>query len=163
MLTDPAIVLQATTADAMKALGRRLGRVMRVGDVVGLVGTLGAGKTTLAQGIANGLGVARDRHVASPTFALVNEHPARVPFVHADLYRLRDVAELAELGLDEIFDRAAVVIEWVDLFPAAVPADFLRISISATSDDARTLTIAPCGPRSAELVSALSATSPTHE
>lgn len=130
---------------------------MRVGDVVGLVGALGAGKTTLAQGIAEGLEVPPDRHVASPTFALVNEHPARVPFVHADLYRLRGEAELVELGLDEIFDRAAVVIEWVDLFPMVVPADHLRITITtiATPADARLLSVAWTGPQSARLASAL--------
>ena len=80
---------------------------MQAGDVVALVGPLGSGKTTFAQGIALGLEVAPDRHVASPTFALVNEHPGRVPFVHADLYRIENEAELAELGLDEAFDRAA--------------------------------------------------------
>lgn len=140
----------------MKALGARLGQAMRVGDVVGLVGGLGAGKTTLAQGIARGLQVEADRHVASPTFALVNEHPARVPFVHADLYRLRNEAELAELGLDEIFDRAAAVIEWVDLFPRAVPADSLRIAITTDgADGPRTLAFQAGGPSSARLLAAL--------
>ncbi|MEO8213694.1 MAG: tRNA (adenosine(37)-N6)-threonylcarbamoyltransferase complex ATPase subunit type 1 TsaE, partial [Myxococcales bacterium] len=124
------IELTAAAADDMQAIGRALGRAMRVGDVVGLVGPLGAGKTTLAQGIAQGLEVPPDRHVASPTFALVNEHSARVPFVHADFYRLANQTELMELGLDEIFDRAAVVIEWVDLFPAAVPADHLTVTIT---------------------------------
>jgi tRNA threonylcarbamoyladenosine biosynthesis protein TsaE len=149
------VIVKAATADEMKALGARLGRAMGVGDVVGLVGGLGAGKTTLAQGIARGLEVEADRHVASPTFALVNEHPARVPFVHADLYRLRNEAELAELGLDEIFDRAAAVIEWIDLYPQAVPADSLRVTITTGADDARTLTFAAGGPASARLLAAL--------
>lgn len=139
----------------MKALGRALGGAMRVGDVIGLTGPLGAGKTTLAQGIAEGLQVPTERHVASPTFALVNEHPARVPFVHADFYRLRDQNELAELGLDEIFDRAAVVIEWIDLFPNAVPPDHLRITIAPTSDGARTLTLQAGGDVGRRLIQAL--------
>jgi tRNA threonylcarbamoyladenosine biosynthesis protein TsaE len=150
------VILKAATAVEMKALGARLGQSMRVGDVVGLVGGLGAGKTTLTQGIAVGVEVEADRHVASPTFALVNEHPARVPFVHADLYRLRNEAELVELGLDEIFDRACAVIEWIDLFPQAVPADSLRITIvSAPDNGPRTLTFAAGGPRSAELLASL--------
>jgi tRNA threonylcarbamoyladenosine biosynthesis protein TsaE len=145
--------IRAATADDMQAIGRRLGQAMRVGDVVGLVGSLGAGKTTLAQGIAQGLSVAPDRHVASPTFALVNEHPGRVPFVHADLYRLTSEVELAELGLDEIFDRAAVVIEWIDRFPGAAPVDHLRIVIAATTsaDETRTLSVQAHGPRSRKL------------
>jgi tRNA threonylcarbamoyladenosine biosynthesis protein TsaE len=150
--------IRAATADDMQAIGRHLGHAMHVGDVVGLVGALGAGKTTLAQGIAQGLSVATDRHVASPTFALVNEHPGRVPFVHADLYRLTNEVELAELGLDEIFDRAAVVIEWIDRFPGAAPGDHLRIDIamtassaSAAEDQARTLSVRAHGPRSARL------------
>ena len=160
--TIPATILatilatiRAATADDMQAIGRRLGQAMAVGDVVGLVGTLGAGKTTLAQGIAQGLAVAPDRHVASPTFALVNEHPGRVPFVHADLYRLANEAELAELGLDEIFDRAAAVIEWIDRFPRAVPVDHLRIVIAATADQARTLSLGVHGPRSTRLARAI--------
>ena len=94
-------VFPAASAADMQSLGERLGRLMQVGDVVGLLGPLGAGKTTFAQGIARGLEVPPDRHVASPTFALVNQHPGRVPFVHADLYRINQPAELAELGLAE--------------------------------------------------------------
>jgi tRNA threonylcarbamoyladenosine biosynthesis protein TsaE len=147
--------VNAATAEDMKVLGRALGRAMRVGDVVGLTGPLGAGKTTLTQGIAAGLDVPSNRHVASPTFALVNEHAARVPFVHADFYRLRNQAELTELGLDEIYDRAAVVIEWVDLFPAAVPADHLHITITPLPHDVRTLTLRWTGPAGARLAAAI--------
>lgn len=150
-MTAGEVVIAAATADSMKAIGRRLGRELSVGDVVGLVGGLGAGKTTLAQGIAQGLNVPPDRHVASPTFALVNEHPGQVPFAHADLYRVQSTAELAELGLDEIFDRAATVIEWIDLFPAAAPADHLVITISIVSDDARALSVRATGPRGERL------------
>ena len=78
---------RVVSAAAMQALGERLGARLRVGDGVALVGPLGAGKTTFVQGLARGMGVAGDRHVASPTFALVNEHPGRTPLVHADFYR----------------------------------------------------------------------------
>jgi tRNA threonylcarbamoyladenosine biosynthesis protein TsaE len=150
------IALPAATADDMKEWGRRLGRAMGVGDVVGLVGDLGAGKTTLAQGIAEGLEVPRDRHVASPTYALVNQHPGRAPFVHADMYRLRSERELVELGLNETFDQAAVVIEWIDMFPQALPDDHLQITIAMAPDGARTLSLGPTGPRGRRLAAALS-------
>lgn len=150
--------LAAATSDEMKAFGRRLGAALGAGDTVGLIGPLGAGKTTLTQGIAEGLGVSSRRHVASPTFALVNEHPGRVSLVHVDLYRVRDASELRELGLDETFDRAAVVIEWIDRFPDAAPADHLGITIAFAPDDGRRLSLRASGPRSARLLAALTST-----
>jgi tRNA threonylcarbamoyladenosine biosynthesis protein TsaE len=148
-------VARASTAAEMQALGERLGRALRAGDVVALVGPLGAGKTTFVQGLARGAGVAADRHVASPTFALVNEHPGRVPLVHADLYRINDRAELAELGLDDAFDRGAVAIEWLDRFPDAAPADRLELTIAIDADGARTLAARGAGPRGEALARAL--------
>jgi tRNA threonylcarbamoyladenosine biosynthesis protein TsaE len=155
---DPAtqtnVILTATAADT-QALAVALGRAMRAGDVVALVGPLGSGKTTFAQGLAVGLGVATDRHVASPTFALVNEHPGRVPFVHADLYRIKDPAELTELGLDEAFDRAASALEWADRFPDALPADRLTITFETHPDGGRRLTVKAEGSRGVELSHAM--------
>jgi tRNA threonylcarbamoyladenosine biosynthesis protein TsaE len=145
----------ATTLEDTLDWGRRLGRALGVGDVIGLVGPLGAGKTTLTQAIAEGAGVPASRHVASPTFALVNEHPGRIPFVHADLYRVRSPAELAELGLDEAYDRAAAVIEWIDRFPEAAPADHLRVTLSPAPDGSRQVTAVPLGPSSARLLATL--------
>lgn len=145
----------APTAAAMQALGERLGRALCAGDVLALQGPLGAGKTTFVQGIARGVGVPASRHVASPTFALVNEHPGRVPLVHADLYRIADPRELDELGLRDAFDRAAVAIEWLDRFPDAAPAERLEIEIAIDVDGGRTLTLRPVGPRAAALAAAL--------
>ena len=155
--TDKKAPIVVTTADDTKAWGRRLGRKLRVGDVVGLVGPLGAGKTTLTQGIAEGMQISAHRHVASPTFALVNEHPGRVPLLHADLYRINSPAEVAELGLDEAFDRTAAVIEWIDRIPAAAPVDHLRVTIAIAADGARHLTLEAGGPGAERLVRELAA------
>jgi tRNA threonylcarbamoyladenosine biosynthesis protein TsaE len=152
--TSSLSFVAATLEDTLD-WGRRLGRALRVGDVIGLVGPLGAGKTTLTQAIAEGAGVPPARHVASPTFALVNEHPGRIPLVHADLYRVRSPAELAELGLDEAYDRAAAVIEWIDRFPEAAPADHLRVTISPAADGARQVTAVALGPGAARLLAAV--------
>jgi tRNA threonylcarbamoyladenosine biosynthesis protein TsaE len=149
------LTLSAATAADTQAIAERLGRLLQPGDVLALVGPLGAGKTTFVQGLARGLEVPPDRHVASPTFALVNEHPGRVPLVHADLYRIEDPRELAELGLIDAYDRAAVAIEWLDRFPDAAPSDRLQITIAFADGDARTLTLTPAGPRSAALVDQL--------
>jgi tRNA threonylcarbamoyladenosine biosynthesis protein TsaE len=147
--------LVAPTAEAMRRLGARLGQVMRVGDVVGLVGPLGSGKTTFAQGMAEGLGVPPDRHIASPTFALVSEHPGRVTFVHADLYRIEHAADLVELGLEESYDRAAAAVEWLDHFPDLAPADHLEVTIAPQADESRLLTLRATGPRAGSLAAAL--------
>lgn len=138
----------------MQALGARLGRCLGVGDVVGLTGPLGSGKTTFVQGLALGLGVAPERHVGSPTFALVNEHPGRVPLVHADLYRLEDRAELAELGLAEAYDGAAAALEWLDRFPDAAPADRLELTLDIGRDGTRSVVARAFGPRSAACLDA---------
>ena len=154
-VTPPLTVTAATAADT-QAIAERLGRLLAAGDVLALTGPLGAGKTTFVQGLARGVGVPSDRHVASPTFALVNEHPGRVALVHADLYRLNSARELAELGLDEAFDRAAAVIEWADRFPDALPADHLLITLAMqAADGPRTLHLQAHGPASRRLIAAL--------
>jgi tRNA threonylcarbamoyladenosine biosynthesis protein TsaE len=157
---DEIPTLSAASAAEMQELGERLGTVLRAGDVIGLIGPLGAGKTTFVQGLARGLEVPSERHVASPTFALVNEHPGRVPLVHADLYRVEHERELAELGLADAFDRAAVVIEWLDRFPDAAPAKRLDIEIAivageAEGTEARRLTLRPRGTRAEILTVAM--------
>jgi tRNA threonylcarbamoyladenosine biosynthesis protein TsaE len=148
---------RVSSAAEMKALGQRLGAALRVGDGVALVGPLGAGKTTFVQGLARGMGVAADRHVASPTFALVNEHPGHTPLVHADFYRVNDAREIAELGLDEAYDRAAVVVEWAERFPEAAIADRLIITLAIEPDGARRLTAEGTGARGVALAGVLMA------
>jgi tRNA threonylcarbamoyladenosine biosynthesis protein TsaE len=145
--------VDAPTAGATQEIAERLGRRLAVGDVVALIGPLGAGKTTFVQGLARGLEVPAERHVASPTFALVNEHPGRVPFVHADLYRIEHAQELAELGLSEAFDRAAVAIEWLNRFPDAAPADRLEVEIEIIGEGRR-ITFRAGGARAAEVLAA---------
>ena len=147
--------ITAPTATALQAVAERRGRALQAGDVLALVGPLGAGKTTFVQGLARGLEVAPDRHVASPTFALVNEHPGRVPLVHADLYRINDPRELDELGLTDAYDRAAVAIEWLDRFPEAAPAERLTIEIEIRTDGCRNVSFQASGQRAAELIAAL--------
>ena len=92
--------------------GTLLGERLRVGDVVLLIGELGAGKTTFVRGVARGTGSRSD--VASPTFQLVRIYPGRVQVAHVDLYRIESNTELRDLGLDELADQGAVVVEWGD-------------------------------------------------
>jgi tRNA threonylcarbamoyladenosine biosynthesis protein TsaE len=153
---SPPNTFTAVTPEETRALGERLGRALAIGDVVALVGPLGSGKTTFAQGLARGLDVPPDRHVASPTFALVNEHPGRVPFVHADFYRVERSEELAELGLEEAYDRATAALEWADRFPQIVPADHLEVTfVALLPDGGRRLELRATGPRARALLARL--------
>jgi tRNA threonylcarbamoyladenosine biosynthesis protein TsaE len=127
-----------TASDAETvALGRQLARELPRRGVVLLIGNLGAGKTTLAKGIVEGLGVALPDDVSSPTFSLIHEYgEGRV--YHIDLYRLDEARQVESLGLDELFERDAItLIEWGERFPRLMPAERTEIRIRALSDDGR--------------------------
>jgi len=102
--------------DETEAEGEELGRRLRPGDLILLTGPLGAGKTTFVRGLARGAG--SEAQVASPTFQLVRIYPGRVQLAHVDLYRVKAAGELADLGLDELIDEGAVVVEWGDRIEA---------------------------------------------
>jgi tRNA threonylcarbamoyladenosine biosynthesis protein TsaE len=122
-------------------LGRRIAATLPKRAVVLLIGNLGAGKTTLAKGIINGLGAAEPEDVTSPTFTLIHEYEkGRVH--HIDLYRLDRAEQVATLGLDEIFDREGVVlIEWGERFPQLLPADRIEIRIESLNEESRRIEI----------------------
>lgn len=120
--------LVSADPDATLAIGRALGAAAEAGSVVALVGELGAGKTQMAKGVAEGLGVTGI--VNSPTFVLMNEHPGRLRLYHIDAYRLGDPEEAAAAGL--LDDRQAdgvTVVEWADRLDGWLPVDRLEIVI----------------------------------
>lgn len=103
------------SADETLNLGEKIGQHLQAGDIVFLFGELGAGKTTLTQGIARGLGVPRDEYVRSPTFTLINQYAGRVPVFHIDLYRIASPRELEDLGLEETLGAGGVaIVEWAE-------------------------------------------------
>src|SRR5215472_3746681 len=117
------------------ALGERLARELPRRGVVLLIGNLGAGKTTLAKGIVRGRGAATAEEVSSPTFTLIHEYG---DVYHIDLYRLDEPRQVATLGLEELFDRdALVLIEWGERFPQLMPTSRTEIRLRALPDDAR--------------------------
>lgn len=123
------------------ALGERLGREILRGVVL-LIGNLGAGKTTLAKGIAQGLGAAEAEEVSSPTFTLIHEYGGGRVY-HIDLYRLDEPREVESLGLDELYDRdALILIEWGERFPQLLPKSRTEIRIRALPDDTREIEVA---------------------
>jgi len=136
-----------------EALGATLGQLLQPGDVLALVGDLGAGKTCLTRGLAAGLGI--DEPVTSPTFILVAEYTtaAGFPLYHADCYRLEHAASEAQsIGLDELLlDDGVAVVEWAERIEPLLPPDHLRITLVVLDDTHRELIFAPHGTRAAEL------------
>ena len=127
---------RTASEEATIALGEQLAATLPSQRVVLLIGNLGAGKTTLAKGMVRGLGAAEAEDVSSPTFTLIHEYGTEGRVYHIDLYRLDEPRQVATLGLDEIFDRDAVVlIEWGERFPQLLPAERTEIRIRTIAND----------------------------
>jgi tRNA threonylcarbamoyladenosine biosynthesis protein TsaE len=124
------------------ALGERLAGELPKRGVVLLIGNLGAGKTTLAKGIVRGRGAASAEEVSSPTFTLIHEYGAENAVYHIDLYRLDEPRQVETLGLQELFDRdALVLIEWGERFPELLPDARTEVRIRRTGDEAREIEV----------------------
>ena len=127
-----------------RAIGAALAELLGPGDVVGLAGDLGAGKTRLVQGAADALGA--DGPVLSPTFMLVREYDGDPPIHHVDAYRLSGPQELEDLGLEDVLSADAVVfVEWADRVAAALPESWLELVLHIRDDDDREIEVTPHG------------------
>jgi tRNA threonylcarbamoyladenosine biosynthesis protein TsaE len=134
-----------------RRIGAALGRHSRANDVFLLCGDLGAGKTCLTQGIARGLGI--KGYVRSPTFVLVSIHQGRLPLYHIDLYRLGDVAEVLDMGLEEYLAGDGIsVIEWADKALEAFPQPYMLVNLAYQGEKERLIRLEPWGERYEELV-----------
>lgn len=134
------------SAEETRALGVKLGALLRAGDFVALSGELGAGKTQLARGIAEGAGV-DPGDVSSPTFSIVQSYPGtHVTLHHSDFYRLKGEDELFATGFYDL--EGAFLVEWIDLVPTALPADAsLRVTLEVIDADTRRLVATARGER----------------
>ena len=151
-LLSPEVSLP-TAADT-HSLGRRLAGVLRAGDLIVLIGPLGAGKTALVQGIGAGLGVSGK--VVSPTFVIARVHRGPLPLVHVDAYRLHSLDEVDDLDLDVDVADAVAVVEWGAGLVEQLAAARLEIAIERADDsELRTARLVPHGGDWAERVAAL--------
>jgi len=129
------------SAQETQALGERLGARLGGGDVVACIGPLGAGKTCFLQGLARGLGVTAD--VTSPTFVLVNQYRGRLPVYHVDAYRTGSLAELVDLGLEEMLHGEGVtIVEWADKLLPLLPPRTIMVTIEGLGDEPRQIGLA---------------------
>ena len=153
-MTERRLRLATASARGTRALGARLGRLLAPGDVVALVGDLGAGKTQLVRGACAGAGVP-EAEVSSPSFAIVATYRGRIPVHHADLYRIADEDELYGTGFgDLVGGDGALLVEWADRIPSALPDERLTIELShdARRPDVRHVEFVGKGERAGALV-----------
>ena len=137
-------------------IGKVIARSLKSGDIICLFGKLGSGKTVLVKGIAEGLGIKREK-IISPSFVLIREHrQAKLPLYHFDLYRLKSVSAILGLGYEGYFyDEGVTVIEWADRLKYLLPGESLRIEISFRRDSQRLLEFSAKGSRYKELLRSL--------
>lgn len=123
-------------------IGQRLAKRLKAGDVVALIGNLGAGKTVLTKGIAKGLGVKNVRYVNSPTFVIIKEYKGRIPLYHFDIYRLNRSSMLDSESYEEYFYGDGVtVIEWADKIRSILPKKHIEVKLSVTGEGRRKIEI----------------------
>ena len=134
-------VFRTRSEEETVALGRELALRLPARAVVLLIGNLGAGKTTLAKGLVEGLGAAAQDEVSSPTFTLIHEYGGGRVF-HVDLYRIDDARELRTLGLPDLMEREAVMlVEWGERFPHLWPPEHVEIHLRALEGDEREIVV----------------------
>ena len=150
---ETQLILVSESPEQTLYWGNLLGRLLEGGDVVALTGELGAGKTTLTQGIASGLGVGEDCYVTSPTFIIINEYKGRIPVYHLDFYRVESTSEVSELGLEEYLQGEGVaLIEWAEKIERFLPKEYLMILLEFVDFSVRKMSMRGIGKHYAEMI-----------
>jgi tRNA threonylcarbamoyladenosine biosynthesis protein TsaE len=146
----------SNSSRATMSLGKNLGKLVQGGEIVGLVGELGTGKTCFVRGFAAGAGVGQEAWVRSPTFTLINEYQGRLPVYHIDLYRLRQQDEIESLNLREyLYADGVSLIEWFEYLPAREVDDYLEVRIAHAGGAKRQITFTAHGARYEQIVEKL--------
>ena len=155
-MRNRSVKYRSDSAEQTIELGRKIGSLLREGDVIGLIGELGTGKTWLTKGIALGLGVKSENSVTSPSFTLVNVYEGKIPIYHMDIYRLGTPEEVTSAGLDEYFFMEGVtILEWADRCIELLPPRHLKVTISFVDENRRDIVLSGANPRAIEIMEAL--------
>jgi len=140
------VTVALSTLQHTRTLGKIIGEQARPGQIVLLIGDLGAGKTTITQAIGRGLEVDERYYITSPTFSILHEYPGRIPLYHMDFYRIIDEPELTDLGIEDYFyGHGLCVVEWPERLGSLTPDNRLEIRIDITGESSRTATLVPRG------------------
>ena len=148
------MVIESGSPHETKSWGRRLASLLEGGELIGLIGDLGAGKTCFIKGLARGLSL-REEDILSPTFTMIQEHQGRFPLYHIDLYRLEE-ATLDDLGLREyLFSEGVAAVEWFERLRGGLEMDYLSVRISYAGANLRRIEFRADDPRHARIISKL--------
>ena len=131
------IVFTATPEETIE-IGKRFAEKLKKGDIVGFIGELGSGKTTMIKGIVKNFS---ECEATSPSFVLINEYPGRIPVFHFDLYRIENIKEMETLGWEEYLDKGIVLIEWADKILEELPENTILVKISVENNGKRKIEI----------------------
>ena len=149
-----SVDILSKNAEQTIALGERLAKYFKKGDIVCLEGDLGGGKTTLIKGVAKGLKIAAEK-VNSPTFVLMNAYQGRLPLYHFDLYRLENTGEISAIGYEEfLYGDGVSVIEWAERLGALTPKEYLRVELKHKGENERSIKISAVGKKYHEYLGA---------
>ncbi len=140
------VTVETNSPGETKSLGKKIGPNLKSGDIVALIGELGAGKTCLTQGLALGLGVSPRDYVASPSFVLVKEYRGRLPVYHIDLFRIKNTEELESLGYEEyLYGEGVSIIEWAERAGKLMPPEYLWIELDILGSQRRRISLKASG------------------
>lgn len=147
ILNSRSLEFISRSPEQTRRVGMRMGGLLKTGDVIGLVGDLGSGKTTLVQGVASGWGSLDP--VSSPTFVLVNvyRHPEGGRLFHLDAYRLSGPSEAEDLDVTAMLDSGPLVVEWAERIRKALPTEYLQVSLTYIDDNCRDMILSAHGSR----------------
>lgn len=155
-MKEKTLTYRSASRGETAELGRKLGALLKSGDVIALSGELGSGKTCMTKGMALGLGVPEGEVVTSPSFTYMNEYEGRETLYHMDVYRLAHLSEFLGTGLDEYLGQGGVaVLEWADRWPEILPEQTLRVTLAILGEDARALSFCARHPRAVEILEGL--------
>jgi tRNA threonylcarbamoyladenosine biosynthesis protein TsaE len=152
--TVVTMVIESRSPHETKSWGRRLASILEGGELLGLIGDLGAGKTCFIKGLARGLSL-REEDILSPTFTMIQEHHGRFPLYHIDLYRLEE-ATLNDLGLREyLFSKGVAAVEWFERLRGGAEMEYLSVRISYAGANLRRIEFSAGDSRHAQIISKL--------
>jgi tRNA threonylcarbamoyladenosine biosynthesis protein TsaE len=161
MMVSKKTWIETHSPDETRQLGKKIGNLLNQPIVIALIGGLGCGKTVFVQGLAEGLEVPAEYYITSPTFTLINEYPGRLRLLHVDLYRLDDLSDFEDIGLDEIFqDQAVIAVEWADKMADAFSGDCLSLNFEIIHDEVRKISLIGYGQNGIVLIKTLAKENP---
>ena len=141
-MKEESFTCRTSSGEETINLGLRLGTLLNEGDIVALAGDLGSGKTCFTKGVALGLEISSDTVITSPSFSLMNEYQGRCALFHIDVYRLENVSDFLDAGLDEyLYGNGVTVMEWADRWPEVLPERSIKIQLVILDECSREITL----------------------